>query len=40
MLLIHLFVCYARVYFCPFSPPLGVEGWLQFGSVAYPGLFY
>ena len=26
MLLVHLFVCFARVCFCPFSLPLGVEG--------------
>ena len=31
------FVCFARVCFCPFSLPLGVEGWLRFVIVAYPG---
>ena len=35
MLLIHLFVCFARVCFCPFSFALGVEGWLRFVIVAY-----
>ena len=35
MLLVHLFVCFARVCFCPFSLPLGVEGWLRFVIVAY-----
>ena len=28
VLLVHLFVCFARVCFCPFSLPFGVEGWL------------
>ena len=32
-------VCFARVCFCPFSLPLGVEGWLRFVTVAYPGHF-
>ena len=40
MLLVHLFVCFARVYFCPFSLALGVEGWLRFVIVEYPGPFY
>ena len=40
VLLIHLFVCFARVCFCPFSLPFGVEGWLRFVIVAYPGSFY
>ena len=35
-----LFVCFARVCFCSFSLPLGVEGWLRFVIVAYPGPFY
>ena len=39
MLLIHLFVCFARVCFCSVSLPLGVEGWLRFVIVAYPGPF-
>ena len=34
------FICFARVCFCPFSLPLGVEGWLRFVIVAYPGPFY
>ena len=38
MLLVHLFVCFVRVSFCPFSLPLGVEGWLRFVIVAYPDL--
>ena len=40
MLLVHLLVCFARVCICPFSLPLGVEGWLRFVIVAYPGFFY
>ena len=40
MLLVHLFVCSARVCFCAFSLPLGVEGWLQFVTVAYAEPFY
>ena len=40
MLLMHLFICFARVYLCPYSLPLGVEGWLRFVIVAYPGPFY
>ena len=40
MLLVHLFVCFARVCFCPFSLPLGVDGWPRFVIVAYPGPFY
>ena len=40
LLLVHLFVCFARVCFCPFSLPLGVEGWLRFVIVAYPRSFY
>ena len=38
--LVHLFGCFARVRFCPFSLPLGCEGWLRFVIVAYPGPFY
>ena len=31
-----LFVCFVRVLsVCPFSLPLGVEGWLRFFIVAY-----
>ena len=40
MLLVHLFVCFAQVSFCPSSLPLGVGGWLWFEIVALPGLFY
>ena len=40
VLLVHLFVCFARICFCLFSLPLGVEGWLRFVTVAYSGLFY
>ena len=36
MLRVHLFVvCFARVCFCPFSLPLGVEDWLGFVLMAY-----
>ena len=38
VLLVH-FLCFARVRLCPFSLPLGVEGWLRFSIVAYPGPF-
>ena len=36
------FVClfFTYVSFCPFSPPLGIEGWLRFVIVAFHGLFY
>ena len=34
----YMFVCFACV--CPFSLPLGVEGWLRFVIVAYPGPLY
>ena len=40
IVLVHLFVYFARVNFCPFSLPLGVEVWLRFVIVALPGLFY
>ena len=40
MLLVHLFVCFARVCFRTFSLPFGVESWLRFVTVAYPGPFY
>ena len=39
LLLVHLFVCFARVNFCPFSFPLGVSGWLRLQNVALPRLF-
>ena len=38
MLPVHLFVCFARVWFCPFSLPLDVGGWLRFVIVAHSGL--
>ena len=38
MLLLHLFVCFARFSFCPFSLPLGVGGWLRLVIVVLPGL--
>ena len=38
MLLVHLFVYFARIY-CPFSLPLGVRGWPRFVTVALPGVF-
>ena len=34
------FVCFARISVCPFTLPLDVGGWLRFGIVAHPGLFY
>ena len=35
------FVClFCACMFYPFSLPLGVEGWLRFVIVAYPGTFY
>ena len=37
--LLHMFVCFGRVCFCPFSLPLGSEGWLRFVIVVYPGPF-
>ena len=40
MLLVHLFVYFAQVGFCPFSFPLGVGGWQWLVTVALPGLFY
>ena len=40
VLLVHLFVYFARVNFYPFSLPLGVRGWLRLVVVALPGLFY
>ena len=40
VLLVHLFVYFARVNFCPFSLPLGVRGCLRLVIVALPGLFY
>ena len=39
MLVVHLFVCFALVSFCPLSLPLGVGGWLRFVIVAV-GPFY
>ena len=40
MLLVHLFVCFASVTFCPSSLPVGVGGWLRFVIAALPGLLY
>ena len=35
------FVClFCACMFCPFSLPLGVEDWLRFVIVGYPGPFY
>ena len=39
VLLMHLFVCFVHVCFCPFSLPLGAVGWLRLVIVAFPGLF-
>ena len=33
MLLVHLFVYFARVSFCPFTLPLGVRVWQRLGIV-------
>ena len=38
MLLVLLFVYFARVECCPFSLPLGVRDWLRRELVALPGL--
>ena len=38
--LVQLFLYFASINFCPFSPPLGVRGWLWLLTVALPGLFY
>ena len=35
-----LFCLFCAGIFCPFSLPLGVESWLRFVIVAYPGPFY
>ena len=40
MLLVHLFIYFARVNFCRFSLHLGVRGWLRLAIVELPGLFY
>ena len=40
VLLVHLFVYFARVSFCPFSLPLGVRDWLRFVIMAHHGRFY
>ena len=39
MLLVHLLLCFARVWFCPFSLPFGVGCWLRFVIVKLPGPF-
>ena len=38
--LVHLFVYFAHVNFCPFSLPLGVRDWLWLVILALPGLSY
>ena len=40
VLLVHLFVYFARIDVCPTSLPLGVAGWLRLMIVAFPGLFH
>ena len=40
VLLVHLFVNFARVNFCHFSLPLCVRGWLWVVIVSLPGPFY
>ena len=40
VLLVQLFVYFARVSFCHFSLPLGVRDWLPLVIVTLPGLFY
>ena len=40
VLLVHQFVYFARVHFCPFSLPLDVKSWLRLVIVALPGLYY
>ena len=40
VLLVHLFVYFACIDFCPLALPLSVRGWLQVVIVALPGLFY
>ena len=40
MLLVHLFVYFARVIFCSFSLPVGVRGWLRLVIVTLPRLFF
>ena len=39
MFLVHLFVYFVHVNFCPFSLPIGVKDWLRLVIVALPGLF-
>ena len=39
VLLVHLFVYFACVNFCPFSLPLGIGVWLRLVVVALIGLF-
>ena len=40
LLLVHLFINFARVNFCPFSFHLRVRDCLQLVVVTRPGLFY
>ena len=39
VLLVHLFVHFACINFCPFYLPLGVRGWVQLVIMALPGRF-
>ena len=39
MLLVYFFVLYEQCVY-PFPFPFGVEGWLQFVFMAYPGPFF
>ena len=40
VLLVHLFVCLARVNIGLFSFPLGIRNWLWLVIVTFPRLFY
>ena len=40
MLLVQLFVYFARVNFCPWSLSLSVRDWLRLVTVTLPGIFY
>ena len=40
VLLVQLFVHFARLDFCPFSLPLGVRAWLRLVIVELTGLLY
>ena len=39
VILVHLFVYFARFSFCPFSLPLCVRDWLRLAIVALTGIF-